>query len=63
MAWLDAPADVLAFDAEAPAFACVVNLSDSSVALPAHRASCSPAARWTRTGACPTDTAVWLRTA
>ena len=64
MTWLDAPAAVLAFRREPAAgesspFACVVNLSDIAVTLPAHR-SVLLASGALVDGLLPCDTAVWL---
>ncbi|MCX4472939.1 glycoside hydrolase family 13 protein [Micromonospora sp. NBC_01655] len=60
MSWLEAPDEVLAF-ARGDRFACVVNLSDVPVPLPAHQH------RLLASGPLdgdllPPDTAVWLRT-
>jgi alpha-glucosidase len=60
MTWLDAPADVLAF-ARPAGFACVVNLSQRPVALPA-RATVLVASAPLSDGQLPPDGAVWLRT-
>jgi alpha-glucosidase len=63
MAWLDAPAGVLAFarpSSQDPGILCWVNLSADPVSLPEHAGvllSSGPLAD----GQLPTDTAVWLR--
>ena len=62
MTWLDAPAGVLAFSRGAVEdFACVVNLSDTAVALPvAGRLLLSSGPL--EDGLLPPDTAAWLAT-
>ena len=62
MRWLDSPADVLAFERDG-GVACVINLSDSSVALPAHEEILIASGPLDSDGCLPTDTTVWLRTA
>ena len=59
--WLTAAADVLSF-ARGDAFACVVNLSRTEVALPPHRKIILASAPVTN-GMLATDAAAWLRTA
>ncbi|SCE78339.1 glycoside hydrolase family 13 protein [Micromonospora chokoriensis] len=61
MTWLPAPAGVLAFRRGSD-FACVVNLSDSTVPLPAE-GELLLASGPLDDGMLPSDTAVWLRTA
>jgi alpha-glucosidase len=61
MAWLPSDPDVLAF-ARGDAFACVVNMSEGPVALPAHE-EVLLASGPLDAGLLPADTAVWLRTA
>lgn len=60
MSWLDAPGHVLAFS-RGDAFACVVNLGDEPVGLPAHE-SVLVASGQLDGDRLPPDTAVWLRT-
>jgi alpha-glucosidase len=61
MTWLPSDPDVLAFRRGAD-FACVVNLSDGPVSLPAHE-EIELASGPLDAGLLPVDTAVWLRTA
>ncbi|MCC3764710.1 glycoside hydrolase family 13 protein [Glycomyces sp. TRM65418] len=64
MRWLESEAGVLAFERE-PGFACVVNLSDHPVALPAGAPMLASAALVETAageGKLPPDAAVWLRT-
>jgi alpha-glucosidase len=61
MSWLPSNPDVLAFR-RGDEFACVVNMSDGPVALPAHE-EIVLASGPLDTGLLPVDTAVWLRTA
>jgi alpha-glucosidase len=65
MAWLDAPAGVLAFarpSSQDPGVLCMVNLSAEPVALPEH-AGILLTSGPLDAGQLPTDTAVWLRAA
>jgi alpha-glucosidase len=59
MAWFDAAPKVLAYT-RGPGFACVLNMSDAPVPLPAHR-SCLLASGPLDGTSLPPDTAVWLR--
>jgi alpha-glucosidase len=61
MTWLPSDPDVLAFTRGAE-FACVVNMSDGLVAMPAHE-EILLASGPLDAGLLPVDTAVWLRTA
>ena len=58
MAWLDAPADVLAFTRDG-GFACVVNLSGAPVDLPAGEVLLTSGDL--DGGRLPVDTSAWLR--
>jgi alpha-glucosidase len=59
MRWLPAPAGVLAFSRE-PGFACMVNISDGPVALPAAARPVLASGPLDPGGQLPPDTAVWL---
>ncbi|AHH96229.1 glycoside hydrolase family 13 protein [Kutzneria viridogrisea] len=59
--WLDSAAGVLAFTRD-ETFTCVVNLSEASIALPAHEEVLLTSGAL-REGQLPPDTTAWLRTA
>jgi alpha-glucosidase len=61
MAWIEAPAGVLAFRRE-PGFACLANLSGAPVPLIEHDRVLLASGPLTEDGQLPPDTAVWLRT-